>query len=353
MDELIIRYLQGMADDSETRELAEWRASSPDNETRFRDWQRIWARTQPLLADLSRVDLPTVQDLLAASSGEAPPLARPALPVRAAEGWDARRGGDDRARAAAAASATKAAGRSARRWILFLHAAAAAGICLLAFSIGRMSMAPRPGAGGAELITSAGERATIELGDGSVVRLGPESRLRLGADPAGRQVWVDGRAFFAIAKKDGEPFRVRTRMGDVMVLGTRFELQARQRTLQVVVVEGSVAIGSGDRAVKVDAGEVGRVIDGAEAEVVETGDVLRRLDWAGDFLAFQHTPLSQVAVEVGRRFGAEVIIADSALLHRTVSGWYVGGSFRQTIEAICLVIGAHCTIEGNTARVDL
>lgn len=327
MDEKIIRYLQGRAQGPDERELRDWRAASPANEARFRELEAVWERTDPLLDDLRAVDAPTLEELLAgARAGEAMP-SRPA-------------------------AARVPARRRSRAWTA-LWAAAVAGACLLGFGAGRWSAPQQAGHAGAELVTSVGERATVELEDGSVVRLGPESRLRLLAGSASREVWLDGRAFFAIAKQDGAPFRVRTRLGEAVVLGTRFELDARDRALQVVVVEGSVAIGASDASVTVDAGKVGRVDEGGVVSVAGNEDVLRHLDWAGDFLAFQHTPLGQVAIEVARRFDAHVVVADSALLDRTVSGWYVGTDFRQTMEAICLVIGARCAFDGETARVEL
>lgn len=317
-DELVIRFLDGKARGPDEQDLREWRAASPANDARYREWERVWARTEPLLAELQAVDPPEIADLLAGSGAPATAAAKASRARRAHVGW----------------------------------AAVVAAVSVVGYGIGRLSGRPGIPHAGAELVTGADERVTVELEDGSIVRLGPDSRLRIPAGPAGREVWLDGRAFFAIAERDGRPFRVRTRMGEALVLGTRFELQVRDRALRLVVVEGRVALETGDRSVKLEAGEEGRVLDGRAVEVTSADDVLPRLDWAGDFLAFTQTPLSQVAIEVAGRFDAEVVIADSALSSRTVSGWYVGTDFHQTMEAICLVIGAHCMVAGDTAVIE-
>jgi transmembrane sensor len=320
-DELVVRFLQGEGHGSAAEEVSEWRAASPANEARYRDIAWVWARTAPLLEELRAGDDRRAEQLLSR------------LGVGTSRGTNA--------------LAVRRASRIALR-----RAAAIVVVACMGYALGWMAGRPRTQETGAELVTGAGERATIELADGSVVRLGPDSRLRLSPDPGRREVWLDGRAFFAIARHEGQPFRVRTRLGEALVLGTRFEIQVGEEGLEVLVVEGRVSLEAGETLVKLEAGDVGRVDQARAVEVTRLDDVSHRLDWTGDFLVFKDTPLRQVAVEVGRLFGAKIVIADSTLLERTVTGWYAGTSFERTMEAICLIVGAHCRLAGDTAVVE-
>jgi len=320
-DELVVRFLQGEGHGTDAGEdVNEWRAASPANEARYQDIARVWARTAPLLDELRAGDQRGPERLLSR------------LGIGATRG-------------------RRAEGRRASTVLLRRAAAIVVAVCL-GYALGsRVGRRDAQGTG-PELVTGAGERATLELADGSIVRLGPDSRLRLPPDPARREVWLDGRAFFAIAPHEGQSFRVRTRLGEALVLGTRFEIQVNERGLEVVVVEGRVSLEAGERSVELQAGEVGRVDQARAVEVTRLEDVIHRLDWTGDFLVFSDTPLRQVIFEVARLFGAEIMVADSTLLDRTVTGWYAGTTFERTMEAICLIIGAHCRVTGDTAVVE-
>src|SRR5207247_1917000 len=125
-------------------------------------------------------------------------------------------------------------GRSAarRKWPLWVAGAlGAAMVGAMAVVVGHPGAAPLAtdmlGFGAQEFVTGATEAATIHLRDGTVVRLAPQSRLRLTGVPGVREVTLDGRAYFAVAKLAGRPFTVKSRGGQAVVLGTRFEVDAR------------------------------------------------------------------------------------------------------------------------------
>src|SRR5690606_13338431 len=139
----------------------------------------------------------------------------------------------------------------------------AAGL-LLAASLAGIVVAPRVrtpdgnGFGTGEIITGMSESTTIRLGDGTIVRLGPESRLRVVGDRDRREVWMEGRAFFAVARDEARPFHVRTPAGDAVVLGTRFDLEARD-DLRVLVVEGAVRLGADGKELDIESSQLGTI----------------------------------------------------------------------------------------------
>src|SRR5437870_3238042 len=126
-----------------------------------------------------------------------------------------------------------------------------------------------------------------------LVRLLPEAQRR--------EAWLEGRAYFAVAKIEGQPFEVRTRTGTAQVLGTRFDLSVDDNGLRLMVAEGRVALSADGKRVDVKAGEVSQVIAGSSFSVTRVPDVLSLMDWKGSFLAFQSTPLKDVAREIGRQ----------------------------------------------------
>ena len=109
------------------------------------------------------------------------------------------------------------------------------------------------------------------------------------------------------------PFVVTTAAGTARVLGTRFHLFAGHDELAVVVVEGRVALAGRDQEVHVGAGQATSLVRGSAGPVVDAPPIEQVADWLGDFLIFQDTPLATAMLEVARRYGREVEIADPVL----------------------------------------
>jgi transmembrane sensor len=191
-------------------------------------------------------------------------------------------------------------------------------------------------------VTGVDESVSVALEDGTVVRLAPNSRLEFGQG-SGRTVDLTGRAFFAVARRDGDPFKVRLPQRTITVLGTRFDVEGRDGRTRVAVVEGEVRI-SGD----------GPELTARRDLVIQrVDDIYGTIDWLGGFLAFETTPLAEVAEEIRDRFGLRIAIADSVLSARTMTGWFTDQTPGGMIAAICTAVGAVCTIDGRDVRMDL
>lgn len=314
MDELIIRSLQGDISEVEARRLAEWRASGEVHERHFQEVSRLWGLGRVLTPSLPEHETPRVRDLVAS----------------------ARSG-------AAFAGAANRRRRHLRPLLLGLVAAGLAGAVVV---FGRDAVAPTvtPALGAAEFVTGRGEMVTVTLGDGSVVKLAPESRLRLRAGE-GREVWLDGHAYFAVARQDGSPFRIRTHSGTAVVLGTRFDLQAREGRLRLLVVEGKVELAAGGNSVELEASELGEVVGDSPltAHPVAPAEVRDQLRWMGDFIAFEDTPLGDAARELSAHYGVPIEVLDPELARVTVHGWFANAELPSVLEILCRAVNAHCT----------
>lgn len=310
------------------QEVDAWTQGHPSHEDLLSSLERVWKATAHLAPD----------------DEGAVPIERLRLLAEARRSWD------ERAPSARPEPDTRAAGRTVRR---SLGAVAAIALVLGGglFGAWLVSRSDRPSFGPAEIRTVRGEMATVELLDGTVIRLAPESMLRFSPGSADRSVWLEGRAFFSVHHDPDHPFRVRTRAGEALALGTRFDIQVRAEALQVSVLEGVVAVDTGPGPVRVEAGHAGRLAEGRSVEVTEVPDILARLDWLGQFMAFERTPLSQVAEEVERLYRRPVEIRGDELASRTVTGVYEGRTFEQALEVICLVVGAHCQIGESGAVI--
>ena len=331
MDELLLRYLRGQTTDEENRSVETSLGESPG-------------------ADREMNDLGLLVEAGRAADLEVEPGAPPTTEfvVREAEARRAasiRRVNDRRARRRPARS----------RFGLFAGWATAAAAVVVALGIhasNRPEGTTEPGTLAAqEFITGPGETAMVRLGDGSVIRLGPASRLSTPTGELARTVTLEGEAFFSIATDPAQPFRITTAAGTARVLGTRFHLAAQLDELRVVVVEGTVALGTATEEVHVGAGQSASLVEGRPGPVHSAPPIEEAASWLEGFLIFQDTPLDLAIREVERRYGAEVAVEDPVLLERTLTMWFTSRSLDEIMTVICNVIDAQCSIADGRVRM--
>lgn len=321
MDDLIWRSLQRKTNAEEETALAQWRGAAPSNEQRYEELLALWdaaSAVEPTRPDTHR---PSTEEILSRAD--------------AREAAVGRRG---------------RVGMSPRRW-LAIGAAVAATVVL---TIGMPQLL-----GGLfyeraqEVVTGADETASVRLADGSVVRLGPDSRLRLPHGLRAREVWLDGKAFFSIAKQEGRRFTVQSAAGKTTVLGTRFEMQTHEDDLRVLVVEGRVAVEAQGGRVEVGADEVSYVVEGAVPAVARVDNPRAMLDWIEGVLVFQDTPLPRVVEEIEAEYGVRIVLADPVLAERMVTAFFVDQPVEAVVAVICQVIDARCSLGTDPITMEL
>lgn len=311
MESLILKWLEGNATPDEDAELRRWRSQAPENEEKFRDFSKIW-RALPTVRESSEVaPAPTARSLIDRAGVRALPR-----------------------------DPSRARGRRARE--LAMGAVAAAALIVAAVAV-RYAARHGSGFGTDEFVTGPSGVSTVTLRDGSVVRLGPRTRLRVTGRDADREVRLDGRAFFAIAHLPEHPFRIITSAGTVTALGTRFDLQAQGENLSVALLEGHVVVSTPGKELSLRAGQAARVVDGTVMPIARIPDADRLLHWAGNFLAFQQTPLSDVAVELERHYDVHIAVTDSALANRTVTAWFADRTLDEVLRIVCAATLAECS----------
>ena len=181
-----------------------------------------------------------------------------------------------------------------------------------------------------------GERLSVTLPDGSSVELNAGSALshRRGFDllpgvPQGeRTVRLQGEAFFDVTSTR-RPFEVEAGIARLTVLGTRFNVRARQNpgvpvAVRVDVEEGRVRVaadGTSAEAV-LGAGESVRVEQGASALTPSPVPSNRIAPWRTGGLTVSDEPLAAVVEEVAIRFGVEITLGPTVDGSVRVTAYY-------------------------------
>ena len=213
-----------------------------------------------------------------------------------------------------------------------------------------------------EVVTRPGELATLNLADGSRVILAAGSRLTIPADfnasGAGRELRLDGKAFFTVEHDSLRPFIVRTATAVTEDLGTEFVIKAYAElpVTQVVVVSGLVELRGRDNAIasarsRLRPGDVGRV-DSAGKISVEHGIPLRsQISWTQGTLAFNGVTLAEALADLSRLHNVDFVLrADSS--GTTMDTLRVTGEFRrESIQTVArrleLMLNVTATLQGR------
>src|SRR5690606_22721450 len=157
---------------------------------------------------------------------------------------------------------------------------------------------------GTSVSTGFAQRSELKLPDRSEVFLNADTKLSFNEKKweNSRELTLDGEAFFKVAK--GERFTVSTVHGPVSVVGTQFNVEAREDYFEVSCFEGLVRVAHKGGEVDLSAGSTFLAIDGKRIETEGTRGI--QPTWMEDESSFESTPLKYVFAELERQFNVRV-----------------------------------------------
>jgi ferric-dicitrate binding protein FerR (iron transport regulator) len=196
--------------------------------------------------------------------------------------------------------------------------------------------------------TDIGEYRNVTLADGSVVTLNTDTTIVVRYTDHARDVQlVKGEAFFNVAHNRARPFSICSKGMTALAVGTRFDIDASQEGVKVMVTEGEVKVGGGCpaasgavsmlsqiyEAFRIEGGmsnqlHAGEVAEWSEERLVEpiaavdTEEIERSLAWQHGSVVFRKTPLSDALVQLNRYSRRHLVIDDAPLARIPISGTF-------------------------------
>jgi ferric-dicitrate binding protein FerR (iron transport regulator) len=206
------------------------------------------------------------------------------------------------------------------------YAAAAIGLFLIGFFFSRSS------SNGIE--TAFAERIQHYLPDSSIVYLNADSKLQFREKnwTKSRTVYLTGEAFFDVKK--GNSFEVFTDLGRVQVLGTSFNVRARE-SFQVACFTGKVEVTpKGSTPVKLLPGETVYVKTSSESVERAVFDPEEEKGWRFGEIDFPAASLKEVFNEIERQYDVQVEMPKQ-IRDRVYSGKITLQNLPKAIEDVC------------------
>jgi transmembrane sensor len=240
-----------------------------------------------------------------------------------------------------------------------------------------------------ELTVPMGSRAQFTLSDGSTAILNAGSRLRVD-DRFGiedRVVQLEGEGYFKVAKDTSRPFIVKTSYLTVRALGTAFNVKAYSddKTIETTLVEGSVKIEGTNKNIKTEVmvlkpnqkltfyKEDSTMVDEAANSTVkpekdkkplnvqnsltiprlvrENVDVEPVISWKENRWIFEKERLSQIAVELERKFDIQIHFESERLKTYRFTGIIVAEPIEQVLEVMSLSAPINFKLKGRVVTL--
>jgi len=166
-----------------------------------------------------------------------------------------------------------------------------------------------------QMIVPYGKRSYLLLSDGTQVWINSGSRLVYAPQFTGdtREVFLEGEAYFEVAKDASKPFYVRTDAFTINVLGTKFNVKAYKDDMEytTVLVEGKVSMRVQDQFFSKDVilapNQKLTLMKGQDdfqrSNVDETG---LYTNWIYGYLEFKNANLSNVLKSIQRYYNIDI-----------------------------------------------
>lgn len=187
-----------------------------------------------------------------------------------------------------------------------------------------------------EFISKPGQIAEITLPDNSIIWVNSVSTISYNSIlwHFNRKVKFDGEAFFKVVK--GSSFVVETNFGNVEVLGTAFNVNTFDNSLNVYCRSGKVLISNDVKGVELAAGEYCIVTkENIRAYPVENPD--QYISWMDGEFTFNERPINEVLSVLERQY--DIDISSNFKGDELFTGTFDNKNLTSALELICTPYG--------------
>ena len=233
-----------------------------------------------------------------------------------------------------------------------------------------------------------GSKSKISLSDGTKIWLNSGSKIRYPSDfnQTNRIVYLEGEAFFHVAKNQKIPFYVKTGNINIKVYGTQFNVKSfkEEDNIETILISGSVDIEKTDNE--------GRVIENIEMkpnqivtysknrgkftlitnkvprtekklikrqpnaphvtiEPVIDQDIEMAVSWKQNKLTFKSVDIDKLILKLQRWYNVEITLKNNKLKNSRFSGTFDNETIEQALDALKLTTPFSYTIKKNKITI--
>lgn len=207
-----------------------------------------------------------------------------------------------------------------------------------------------------------GKTFQVQLSDGTLIHLNAGTTFRYPEKfikGNNRMVFVDGEAYFEVAKDKKHPFIVNANGINIRVTGTKFNVSnyKEDEKKNVVLVEGSVSVYKIEEVY--NATKASLLKPGFKAQwnnsnkniTINKVDVSLYTAWINGKLVFKNNPFSEIKKKLERKYNVTIINNNSSLEKNTFSAVFDIETVEEVMEVLKRGYGIEYTIKQNQITI--
>ncbi len=201
--------------------------------------------------------------------------------------------------------------------------------------------------------TKNSETKELRLADGTNIQMNNATQIKYREmdNDSVRFVTLKGEAFFNVEKNE-KPFIVQTEIGQIRVLGTKFNVWSRNNETRVFVREGKVSLStvgeSGPKIKKIITSNCFAIAKDMQIEdVTEILDPGRFSGWLEGRIVFNHTELKEVTEELERIYDRKIRFEQKELGSLSITANFRKKPVKDILEAVCMALDLNYRTESN------
>lgn len=158
-----------------------------------------------------------------------------------------------------------------------------------------------------------GQKSRIVLSDGTIVWLNAGSRLTYSDryNSSHRNVKLEGEGYFEVVKNEGAPFTVQTRLYNIVVKGTKFNVTAypEDTYIATTLLEGAVVLNYKGKEIPMRPGESMRLDIPSGKFIRQKTEARQSKAWAEDRIEYDNITLKELIVKLSRQYNTPIHLA--------------------------------------------
>lgn len=196
--------------------------------------------------------------------------------------------------------------------------------------------------------TKIAEKQYFLLPDDSKVVLNANSTINYNKKDwkKNRELTLNGEAYFNVSK--GKKFLVITQLGIVNVLGTQFNVLARDDNFYIKCYEGLVSVSFNDTIIKLSAGKKLKIENGVLIKHYKNNT--SSPGWIANESSFDNTTLAIVLKEFERQYPIK-ITTEKINVNKRFSGSFTHNNLNLALKSVCDPLNLSFTINGEDVTI--
>lgn len=181
-----------------------------------------------------------------------------------------------------------------------------------------------------------GQKSTIHLSDGTLIKLNSNSQLRFPENftETKREVYLEGEAFFEVAKDASRPFLIHSGKVATEVLGTSFNIRMRDSSTEISVATGKVKVTMDSVQEILLPYEKITVWEAEKKWERKQTSLVNELAWKNNTILLTNATLEEAARVLENWYGVTIEFENESIKECRITGTYENESLRNILEAI-------------------